>query len=323
MTGKTGVKLLIAKPFPADAVLRFTGFEGIALTDALSEAEIMMGQPAPEELQHCGKLKWLQLSSAGADRYVRCPELFREIRLTTVSGAFGQSIAEWTLAMTMSLYKHLNLFRDNQNLQRWRDAGEQFSPEGRRVLILGCGDLGTSIAEMFKRFHCRIIGLRKHPSLEKPVYFDEIRPLEALEEELPEAEIVIGSLPETRETQGLLDERRLSLLSGKAILINVGRGSLIDLDALAERLESGSLYGAALDVTHPEPLPPEHLLWRIPSCILTPHASGGSFGHLKATEEKIYEICRENLRRYLAGEALLNQVDFTTGYRSEQNRYQS
>ena len=323
MTDKNRLKLVITRPFPETAQERFRDFDGIAVCYGgdLTDADIILGQPDAVTVGSCKQLKWLQITSAGVDGYVKYPEIFEGIHLTTVSGAFGQSIAEWTLAMALSLYKRLPLFRDNQNARIWRDEGRQFSPENRRVLVLGCGDLGTSIAEMFQRFHCRVAGIRRHASLQKPEAFDEVYPLAALDAQLPLADIVIGALPQTPETVNMMDARRLALLQKDAILINVGRGSLIDLAALAERLQSGSLYGAAIDVTAPEPLPQEHPLWRTPNCILTPHASGGSFGHLRATEEKIYDICRENLKRYLSGGALLNEVDFATGYRSTENRF--
>ena len=323
MTQKNKLKLVITRPFPPEAPERFRDFEGVSVYygDDLTDADIVFGQPDIKTLASCKNLKWLQISSAGADSYAKHPELFQGIRLTTVSGAFGQSIAEWTLALTLALYKHLHLFRDNQNALVWRDEGRQFSPENRRVLVLGCGDLGSSVAELFKRFHCRTTGIRRNASLPKPAAFDEVYPLSALDEQLPKADILVGTLPQTQETMRLLDACRLSLLNPDAILLNLGRGSLIDLDALAERLQSGHLFGAALDVTSPEPLPKDHPLWKTPNCILTPHASGGSFGHLKATEEKICEICRENLKRYLSGDPLLNEIDFATGYRSAENRY--
>ena len=322
MTNENRPKLVIMRPFPESALERFKDFDAVEISYGKPDkADIILGQPSVEQIKECKNLKWLQISSAGADAYAKHPEVFKNIKLTTVSGAFGQSISEWTLALTLSLYKHLNLFRDNQNAGVWKDEGVQLSPTNKRVLILGCGDLGTSIAQIFKLFSCHTTGIRRHASLEKPPCFDEVYTLDSLDAQLPGADIVVGTLPETDKTKDLLDERRLSLLHPDAILVNVGRGSLIDLNALAVLLKSGLIRGAALDVSAPEPLPKDHPLWRIPSCIITPHASGGSFGHLKETEEKIYEICRENLRRYLSGESLLNELDFSTGYRSAANRY--
>ena len=310
------------RPFPDGAEERFKGFaDKFSFCGEPYEADVILGQPDIETVKRCKNLKWLQITSAGADGYAACPDAFNGIRLTTVSGAFGQSIAEWTLTLTLALYKNLHLFRDNQNRAIWQDVGAQDSPVGKNVLILGCGDLGSSIARIFRPFHCHIEGIRRHAAADIPDGFDEVYTVDALDERLSRADIAVGVLPGTKETKGLLSRRRLSLMNKDAVVINAGRGSLIDLSALYDMLKEGRLRGAALDVTDPEPLPKDHPLWTLPNCIITPHVSGGSFGHLRATEEKIYEICRENLRRFLASEPLLNELDFESGYRSIRNRY--
>lgn len=146
-------------------------------------------------------------------------------------------------------------------------------------------------------------------------YFDEIHTLEALDEQLPQADIVACALPGTAATKGLLNKQRLLSMKPGALLLNCGRGSLIVTDDLEEVLAMGHLGGVALDVTDPEPLPAHSPLWDDPKVILTPHISGASFGHVVQTEDKIYRLAAENLRRFLSGESLLNEVDFETGYR--------
>ena len=316
------IKLCVTAPFPEGAEERFGGFEGVEVARGMSDdAEIVFGQPDPDSLKNLKQLKWLQISSAGADRYASRPELFQNVALTTVSGAFGRSISEWTLALVLSLYKRLNLFRDNQQNALWRDEGRQQSPSGKRVLILGCGDLGSAIASVFKPFGCFISGIRRHASAGAPKGFDEVHGLSELDSELVKADIIVGALPGTQETAGLLGRERLFALKPDSVIVNVGRGSLIDLYALADLLKQNRIWGAAIDVAFPEPLPASHPLWRLKNCIVTPHASGGSFGHLKETEEIIYSICRENLQRYLSGGPLLNRLDFATGYRTLEDRY--
>ena len=125
---------------------------------------------------------------------------------------------------------------------------------------------------------------------------------------LPAADFVLGAMPQSPETAGWLRAERLALLPQDAVVVNVGRGSFLDADALARELQSGHLFGAGLDVTDPEPLPAAHPLWSLPNCILTPHVAGVSFGHLPQTEERIWRICAENLERYAAGEPLRNLV---------------
>ena len=140
------------------------------------------------------------------------------------------------------------------------------------------------------------------PGFERLVRLDEAETL------LPAADFVLGAMPQSPETAGWLSAERLALLPQDAVVVNVGRGSFLDADALARELQSGHLFGAGLDVTDPEPLPAAHPLWSLPNCILTPHVAGVSFGHLPQTEERIWRICAENLERYAAGEPLRNLV---------------
>ncbi|MBR4235900.1 MAG: D-2-hydroxyacid dehydrogenase [Clostridia bacterium] len=315
-------KIAVLPPFPQDTVKRFSDIAGAEFVygDAL-DAEVIFGQPSPETILSLPRLKWVQSASAGVDGYVKRRDVFeRGVILTTASGAFGQSISEWTLAMVLSLYKHLNVFRDNQKNALWRDAGRQYSPRGKNLLILGMGDIGCSIERIFRPFGCRVTGVRRKASL-LPEGFERAVTLSGIDDVLPNADIIACALPGTGDTQQVFDARRLALLKREAVLVNVGRGSLIDCAALAEALNAGRIYGAALDVTDPEPLPEDHPLWRCENAIISPHASGGSFGHLRATEETIIDICRKNLCRYLKNEPLLNRVDFDTGYRSINERY--
>ena len=315
------LKAALIPTFSPEHVSRFSDIEGVTVAwNALEDAEIILGNPTDAQIAACPKLKWVQLTNAGVNNYVNRPALMeRGIVLTCASGAFGQSISECVLAMVLSLYKHLNLFRDNQGECLWRDAGRQMSPCGKKLLVLGAGDIGRSVARIMSPFGVRTVGVRTHAAAGDEL-FEKYITLDEVDEYLPEADIVVCSLPETEKTIGFLNAERIALLNRNAILINVGRGSLIDCMALADALNKGTLYGAALDVTSPEPLPADHPLWKCKNAIITPHATGGSFGHLTATEEKIFEIARENLKRYLKGEPLMNMVNFSSGYRDGQNR---
>ena len=315
------LKAALIPTFSPEHISRFTDIEGVSVKwNALEDAEIILGNPTDAQIAACPKLKWIQLTNAGVNNYVNRPALReRGIVLTCASGAFGQSISECVLAMVLSLYKHLNLFRDNQRECLWQDAGRQMSPCGKKLLVLGAGDIGQSVARIMKPFGVRAVGVRTHAATGDEL-FEKYITLDEVDDYLPEADIVVCSLPETEKTIGFMNAERIALLNQNAILVNVGRGSLIDCAALADALNKGTLYGAALDVTSPEPLPAEHPLWKCKNAIITPHATGGSFGHLTATEEKIFEIARENLKRYLKGEALMNVVDFSSGYRDGNNR---
>lgn len=321
-------KLLVTLPMKPEHIERLYNTEAYELrysgapTDAeLAWAQVIIGMPKVSQLKKAENLRWVQLTSAGNEEYSRAAgELPENLVITNLSGAFGRSMSEFALLMTLTLYKHLHLYRDNQNARVWRDEGRQLSPRGKNVILLGAGNIASETAELFKAFDCRITAVRRNAELEPCFPFDRFCGLSALDGELEKADIVICALPDTPETRGLLNRDRLALLKNSAVLINLGRGSLIDTDALTELLESGGILGAALDVTSPEPLPPEHPLWKCRNAVITPHITGGSLGHLDETEKRLFDICSENLLRYSRGEPLMNKVDLAAGYREQENR---
>lgn len=321
------VEVLLTKPFTEEHIARFSDIPGIHVTaeffpseEALERAEVIIGGTAAENIIKAKNLKWFQCTNAGVDNYLPLRELF-ETRavLTNMSGAFGKAISEWALTMTLALCKRLQVYRDLQNEACWKDMGWQLTPRGKNLLILGTGNIGSETAKLFRPFGCNITGMRRTPRA-LPENFDAMITPAELDAALPEADIVICALPGTPETVKLLNAERLALLKPEAVLINVGRGSLIDCEALAARLEAGLLWGAALDVTDPEPLPADHPLWRCTNAIVTPHITGSTFGHSEITEQTTFRICRENLERYLKGEPLMNRVDLNLGYRVAENQ---
>ena len=180
------------------------------------------------------------------------------------------------------------------------------------MLILGTGNVGGSIAQKLHAFGTHNIGINR--SGRCPEHFDECYPLEALDLQLPKSDIVIGALPRTPFTQGLFDYRRMQRIPKDALLVNVGRGTMIVTKDLEKLLEEGHFSGVCLDVMDPEPLPEASSLWTCDRVLLTPHISGIGFGHEDVTEAFIWDICRKNLRCYAAGEPLSHVVDVAAGY---------
>ena len=159
----------------------------------------------------------------------------------------------------------------------------------------------------------RIIGLRR-TFRECPDCFDEMHTPADLDALLPQADLILCALPHTVETQGLLDRKRLRGMKKDAVLVNGGRGSLIDQEALCELLHEGHFWGVGLEVTSPEPLPEGHPLWDAPRCLITPHASGNTFAPDSPLVAKIWDFMGQNLENYLAGRPLRSRVDFAAGY---------
>lgn len=276
-----------------------------ASDEELARATVIIGCPPAGEMDKCPSLKWLQTWSAGVAPYLAPGVLPEDCMLTSAVGCYGPAVSEHMLSAALSLMKNLPAYRDNQTARRWADEGIVKSFDGAAVLLLGTGDIGSHFARLAKALGAHTIGLNRHP--ETPVAgIDQLHPLDHLDRWLPQADVVAMSLPETPQTIHLMDARRLSLMKPDAILVNAGRGSGVDCLALAEALRSGHLWGAALDVTEPEPLPAGHPLWDCPNLLLTPHTAGGD--KLDATIRRIAALSLENLKRYLAGEALRNRM---------------
>ena len=221
------------------------------------------------------------------------------------------AISEHLIAMLFALQKRLDIYQNQQKDHHWEKQTHMMVTEGSHVLVIGLGDIGTTFARKMKVLGAHVTGIRRSQK-PKPEYVDAQYTMEALPELLPQADIVVMSLPGYSDTKGVIGEKELQLMKSNAILLNVGRGTAIDSLALAKALQGRSIYGAGLDVTDPEPLPEDHPLWDAPHCIITPHVSGGYA--LPETLEKILNLSIENLERYEKGESLHNIIDFSTGY---------
>lgn len=275
-------------------------------------AQVILGNVPAAMLHGSPALEWLQTNSAGVEAYIQPGVLAGDTLLTNATGAYGLAIAEHMLGMLLELFKKLELYRDAQKSGAWQSQGAVKAVYGSTVLVLGMGDIGGEFAARCKALGAKVIGVRRSPR-PCPEYADEVHLLEDLDSLLPQADVVAITLPGTDATRGLMSRERLAKMKEGAVLLNVGRGFIVDTEALCDALERGHLSGAGVDVTDPEPLPPTHRLWNIPTAVVTPHISG--FYHLRETHERIVGIFLENLRHFQAGEPLRNLVDFATGYR--------
>lgn len=275
-----------------------------------TKAEIVFGNLPPEMLARAEGLRWLQLNSAGADAYMKPGALAPGVALTTAVGAYGLTVSEHMLAMLLSMNRRLPEYEENQKNALWRPMGEVRSVEGATILILGLGNIGGDFARKVKALGAYTIGIRRKTG-ECPAYLDEMHPLDALDAVLPRADVAAICLPLTGETRGLFGDARFARMKPGALLMNIGRGPIVETDALLRALEKGALGGACLDVTDPEPLPADHPLWRQERVMITPHVAGQFY--LPETKNRVVGIFCENLGRYQAGLPLRNRMERPRG----------
>lgn len=282
-------------------------------TKALEQASVILGEPDAEDLRFCRHLEWMQITWSGVDYYVQSSAFPKGAILSCATGLYGHIIAEHMLALTLALSRRLPEYAVNQQQKKWELLLYDKPLEWSNVLILGAGDIGTTLAQWMRPMVGRIVGIRRTVR-QCPACFDRMATMDELDELLPWADYVLCCLPKTAQTDHLLDEARLRSMKPDAVLVNAGRGNLIDLNGLCRVLRGGHLWGAGLDVAEEEPLPPEHPIWDCPRLIITPHAAGNSFSLNSPSQKKIFEFVLENFRRYVSGQPVLAQADFSSGY---------
>ncbi|MBW3080437.1 D-2-hydroxyacid dehydrogenase [Bifidobacterium saguinibicoloris] len=271
--------------------------------DLRGAATAVVGNIPPEDCSGYPRLEWLQTWSAGVDRYVAPGVLAEGVTVTNATGAYGQTVGEHLFAMMWALMRNIPAYARQQDERRWHDLGRALTPAGATVLVIGTGDIGAHFATLCKAVGAHTVGVRRDRT--KPADgIDEMHGFDELDALLPEADVVALAVPASPQTDHLIDAKRLHLLKSTCVLLNAGRGNAVDPLALAAALAEDQLHGAGLDVTEPEPLPASSPLWDEPHCLITPHVAGGN--HLEATERRIIAIALENVRRYAAGEPLMN-----------------
>jgi glyoxylate/hydroxypyruvate reductase len=271
---------------------------------AFLQAEIVFGDVPTYWLPETTTLRWLQLHSVGFGQYGDVAQPMQTI--SNLSGFGKEIVSETALGGIFTLYRRLNELARLQSTKDWqmeRIRAEARKLQGSTVIILGAGAISRYLRSALEALGCEVLMFAK----QSPV---ELRSLDDLDSSLPNADIVIGCLPHTPETAGMIDANRLSRFKDGAILVNVGRGSLVDEVPMIEALHNGKLGGAVLDVTADEPLPPESPLWECPNTILTQHTAGG-YDNEMLDKTRFF---LSNIKRYQSGETVQNIVDFERGY---------
>jgi phosphoglycerate dehydrogenase-like enzyme len=279
----------------------------------LSVAEVLFGIPGDtpdglaEAVHRCPDLRWVQATAAGAGEQLAAAGLseqdLRRVTVTSAAGVHAGPLAEFALLGMLAFTKDLPRLLADQRARRW---GHYPVAElsGRTLLVVGLGQIGEAVARLADAFGMRVTGLNRSGASASP-HVHEMRRTSELHECLPEADAIVISLPLTSETAGLINADAFDRIRPGAILVNVGRGGVVDEPALVAALREGRLAGAALDVFATEPLPADSPLWELPNVLLSPHTAALSLRE----NERIVSLFVENLGRYRRGEELINRVD--------------
>lgn len=295
------------------------GFEVRRLPDPLTPediepCEVLLGFIPPQMLTKARHLKWLNAQSAGVAQFSPHGTFpHHDVIVTNSAGAYGTAIAEHIMAMTLMLTRRMPYYMELKREKNWKDwRGETSFASlcGSVVTIVGLGDIGTHFARIAKPFGATIRGVRR-TDLQGPDCVDEMYLIDDLDTALAGADIVVLCLPGTDKTAGIMTRERLFAMKEGSFLVNIGRGSLVDEEALIEALKTGPIRGAGLDVTQKEPLPQDSELWTLPNVVLTPHIAGTASA---ITIRNIMNIFKDNLKRYAAGEPLEHVVNLKEGY---------
>jgi phosphoglycerate dehydrogenase-like enzyme len=259
-------------------------------------------------------VRWIQCTSSGIGQFVasmRYGERMPNTIFTKASGVHGQPLAEFCLMVMLMFRKGLPRILRDQSRKHWeRYAGTDL--EGRTIVVVGLGGVGQEVVRVSKALRMHVIGvdladIQLNTHSPAP---DEFFPVEDLREALPRAEHLVLIVPHTPETEDLIGAEELALMPSGSVLINIGRGALVDEPSLVDALASGHLEGAGLDVFREEPLPEDSPFWELPNVLVSPHSGSTS----DRENRRITDLFCENLSRFLAGEPLINVVDLKRLY---------
>jgi phosphoglycerate dehydrogenase-like enzyme len=281
------------------------------IAECLKPAEVIIGWPRLPQaaLDAAVSLRWLQTASAGIDR--ADPEVFKHITMTNASGVAAVAMAEYVIGMILMFAKGFPHLMRRQQAREWDRTFEGREVWGSTCGIVGMGAIGGETARRAKALGMRVLATRRSVSERTPDELaDELLPSSDLPYLLGESDYVVVAAPLTPETRHLIGADELRQMKRTAVLINVGRGPIIDEEALIAALRDGTIAGAGLDVTYKEPLPEESPLWGMDNVVITPHISADT----PIYADRTADIVCDNLRRYLAGEPLRNIVDLVRGY---------
>lgn len=336
------VNVLVTHPFPEPLMAKLAAVSPVLnishrpaktaeeLADVMAETDVLYASDSEvfPALESGARLRWVQLHWAGVDSILEHPLYVQsEVMFTTTSGIHAVQMAEYAMGQILAFAHRLPRMLEDQAKGVWTSGRwERYVPDelfGATIGLIGYGSIGRQIARLAQGFGMRVLAVKHNarrlehdhytvpgtgdPNAEIP---DRIYPREALHTFLGECDYVVVTVPLTGDTRHLLNAAALGAMKPTAILINIARGDVVDESALVEALQDHKITGAALDVFSQEPLPPDSPLWKLPNVILSPHVSGFSPHY----DSRSVDVFAENLKRFIAGEPLINLVDRRQDY---------
>jgi len=285
-----------------------------AAAKVAKDADAIVGLCHPDPVNAAKNLKWLQMPSAGTNECLNISKLSKgDVLITNMQRVYGPPMAEHVIAMLFYIARNFDTYTELQRNETWSQQAlpqnEHMELQGKTMLVVGLGGIGSAVAERAHALGMKVIATRNSVR-EKPDYVEYVGLANELMALTPKADVIVNAAPLTPETTGLFNAAFFAAMKPKSYFINVGRGAQVDQNALIAALESKKLAGAGLDVADPEPLPKGHPLWKAPNLFITPHTS--SFSDIRF--ERVWIVMRENLKRYAAGDKMYSVVDVKRGY---------
>lgn len=266
--------------------------------EVLARAEVLMNYGDKSQIAPAKNVRYIHTISAGIDGYIdevdRCHG--SALPVTNGAGVYSDAVGEHVIALLLAVVHGIVPSVRNMAEKQWPAIPMLGNVNGKTIAVLGTGDIGNNAARICAAMGAHVLGFKLHACEPFPPYSEIYTGDDGLDALLPQADAVLVCLPGSPFTKDMLDARRIGLMKAGSVLVNIGRGSIVNTEALMEALRSGHIAAAGLDVTDPEPLPPDHPLWTCPNVLITPHISG-----LGASKQKHAEWFAENLRAYLEG----------------------
>ena len=294
-----------------DVVVPESDDEAVA---AIGDADCFYGRITPALLQAGRNLRWIQATSAGLDNYFFSELRSSDVVMTNLRGIYSDVIADHVFAFVLMFARGMHVYHAHRLEGRWQKGAPVIHLGGTTVGVIGLGGIGLEVCKRAHAFDMRVVGVDPAPK-DEPDYVEKIYDPSGLEDMLKTSDFVVICVPHTGETEYMMDERAIFQMKRGAVLVNIGRGKVVDLSSLADALEAQHLQGAALDVFEEEPLPADHRLWSMEQCLITPHVAGTS----PQIQSRRESVIIENVRRFCSGDPLLNVVDKPKGYVVERN----